>query len=283
MSAQKRRRTTRATAERRGGLPRGVHGIDVLQDAVSRRSDPPTPCSASAPGQPPGRHRRAARSNDGRAHRFGWWDRFGWRDRLGWRDRFGWPRFGQEQRGSFGRRGQRSSIVACRVVPTFVKDREHDPGWWGLVTPTPCAGDIAPDRPDTQVADGSLQQPNAAAGRLGIGRVARLGASESQGVGHGVKVVTRRACERERVVAQVEMAAGTSQFQTALPHALRHLPSLAAGRTRRLRVGTGAGAAGDRRRSVGAHHVSDWLREGLGCSPDRMRRTSRNRMVLRRQ
>jgi hypothetical protein len=100
-------------------------------------------------------------------------------------------------------------------------------------TPMPCAGDIALDRPDTQVADGSLQQPNAAAARLAVGRVARLGASESQGVGHGVEVVTRRACERERVVAKAEVAAGTSQFETALPHALGDLQSLAAGRTRR--------------------------------------------------
>jgi len=161
-----------------------------------------------------------------------------------------------------------------------VKNRERDPGPWGLVTPTPCAGDIALDRPDTQEADGSLQQPNAAAGRLAIGRVARLGASESQGVGHGVKVVTRRPCERERVVAQLEVAAGTCQFETALPHALRDLQPLAAGRTRRFRVGTGAGAAGDRCRSVGPHHVSEWLREGLGCSPGRMRRTSGNRVLF---
>jgi hypothetical protein len=99
-------------------------------------------------------------------------------------------------------------------------------------------------------------------------------------VGHGVKVVTRRACERERVVGQEEVAAGTSQFETAPPHALRDLQPLAAGR---FRIGTGAGAAGDRRRFVGPHHVSEWLREGLGCSPDRMRRTSGNRMVMRRQ
>jgi hypothetical protein len=147
----------------------------------------------------------------------------------------------------------------------------------------PCAGDIALDLPDTQVADGSLQQPNAAAGRLAIGRVARLRASESQGMGHGVEVVTCRACERERVIAQVEVTVGTRQFQTALPHALRDLEPLAAGRPRRFRVGAGAGATGDRRRSVRPHRVSAWLREGLGCSPSRMRLTSGNRIVLRRQ
>jgi hypothetical protein len=36
------------------------------------------------------------------------------------------------------------------------------------------------------------------------------------------------------------VAAGTSQFETAQPHALRDLQSLAAGGTRRSRVGTGA-------------------------------------------
>jgi hypothetical protein len=51
-------------------------------------------------------------------------------------------------------------------------------------------------------------------------------------MGHRVEVVTRRACERERVVGQGEVAAGTSQFEAALPHALRNLHCLAAGRTR---------------------------------------------------
>ena len=79
------------------------------------------------------------------------------------------------------------------------------------------------------------------------------------------------------------MAVGTGQFETALPHALRDLEPLVAGRGRRFRVGAGAGAAGDRRRSVRPHEVPAWLRDGLGCSPGTHRRTSGNRMVLRRQ
>jgi hypothetical protein len=94
-----------------------------------------------------------------------------------------------------------------------------------------------------------------------------LGASESQRVGHGVRIVARRACEGERVVGEVDVAPGASQFETALPHALRDLQPLAAGRARRRRIGTAAGAAGARRRSVGAHHVSVWLPEELGSSP----------------
>jgi hypothetical protein len=148
-----------------------------------------------------------------------------------------------------------------------VTDRERDPGPRRRVTPTPCAGDITLDRSDTQEADGSLQQPNAAAGLFAIGRVARLGASESQRVGHGVRVVARRACEGERMVGKLEVAPGTSQFETAPPHTLRDLQPLAAGRGRRLRIGTAPGAAGARRRSVRAHHVSVRLQEELGSSP----------------
>jgi hypothetical protein len=86
-------------------------------------------------------------------------------------------------------------------------------------------------------------------------------------VGQGVTVVARRACEGERVIGEVEGAPGTSQFEAALPHALRDLQPLAAGRAHRLRIGTAAGAAGARRRSVGAHDVSVWLPEELGSSP----------------
>jgi hypothetical protein len=147
-------------------------------------------------------------------------------------------------------------------------DRGRDAGPCGRVRPTPCAGDLARARSDTQVADGSLQQPKAAAGRLAVGGVARLGPSESQGVGHRVKVVARRACEGERMVGEVEVAPGASQFEAALPHALRDLQPVAAGRVRRVRIGTATGAAGARRRSVGAHHGSVWLREELGSSPN---------------
>ncbi len=214
------------------------------------------------PGQVPWRHRRPAGSKDAWAHRFGWWDRLRWRLRLGWRARLGWPRFGQERRLSFGRRGQPSSVVVCRVMLALAKDRERNPGPWGRGTARPGSGDLAQHRSDPQVGDGSLQEPNAAAGRLVVGRVARSGASESQGVGHGVGVVTRRAGERERLVGQVEAAAGASQLEAALPHPLRDLQPLAAGRMGRPRIGTGAGTAGDRRRSVGPHDASPVQRRG---------------------
>ena len=224
-------------AERRSGLPRDELTVSTCcPHAVARRSDPTIPsASASVPGQVPWRHRRPTGPQDAGAYRFRWWDRlgrwdrFGWRDRSGWRHRFGWrdrlrwPRSGQERRLSFGRRGQPSSVVVCRVVRALAKDREPNPGPRGHGTAGLASRDLAQHRSEAQVGDGSLEEPNAAAGRLVVGRVARLGASESQGVRHRVGVVTRYACERERVVGHVEVAAGASQLEAALPHALRDL------------------------------------------------------------
>ena len=196
-------------AERRSGLPRGppyrrAAGCRLL---IGLSAD--TPASASAAGQPPGRHRRAARSEHGRAHRFGRRDRFGWRNRLGWRDRLRWPRFGQERRSWFvAWAALFDRCLSCGADlreltsprPWLVGSRHADAGCWRY-------------RPGPTCHPGSRWLAPTAerrGGRLAIGRVARLGASESQGVGDGVKVVTRRPCERERVVAQLEVAAGTT-------------------------------------------------------------------------
>ena len=244
----------------------------------------PPSAGVSVTRQAPGRHRRPARTKNAWAHRFGSWvrlgrrerlerrdrlgrrERFGRRDRVGRSQRLGWPRSGREPRLAFGRRGQLWSVVVGPAVLALANDRERNPGPWGRGAARPCSGDLVRHRSDAQVGDGSLQKPNAAAGRLVVGRVARLGASETQSVGHRIGVVTRRARKRQRLVGQVEVAAGASQLEAALPHALRDLQPPAAGRRGRSRTGTGAGIAGDRRRSVGPHDASPVQRRG-GTSP----------------
>jgi hypothetical protein len=134
---------------------------------------------------------------------------------------------------SFGGRGRLWSVAVCRVVLALANDRERNRGPWDLGRVRPCSGDLAQLCSDPQVGNGSLQEPNAAAGRLVVGRVARLGASEAQGVSHGVGVVTRRARERERLVVRVEVAAGASQVEAAMPYALGDLQPPAARRMRR--------------------------------------------------
>jgi hypothetical protein len=163
---------------------------------------------------------------------------------------------------SFGRRGRPSSVVACRVVLALTNDRERNPGLWVRGTAWPCSGDLAQPRSDPQVGDGPLEETNAEAGRLIVGWVARLGASETQGVGHRVGVVSRHARQRERLVGQAEVAAGASQLEAALPDALRYLQPPAARRMRRSRIGTGAGPTGDLRRSVGTHDAPPVRRRG---------------------
>ena len=164
---------------------------------------------------------------------------------------------------SLGRPGQRSSVVVCRVVVPLANDWECNPGPRGRAAARHGPGLLARHRSDPQVGDDSLQEPNTAAGRPVVGRMARLGESETQSVGHGVWVVTRRAGEREGLVGQVEAAAGASQLEAALPHALSDLQTRATGRMRRPRIGTGAGPAGDWRRAVGRHDASPVQRRGV--------------------
>jgi Transposase len=87
----------------------------------------------------------------------------------------------------------------------------------------PGSGDLACLCFDAQEGDGSFQQPDAAAGGLVVGGVARLRASETEGVGHGVGVVAGRAQQRERLVGRVELVAVVCQFEAVVPHALCRL------------------------------------------------------------
>jgi hypothetical protein len=87
----------------------------------------------------------------------------------------------------------------------------------------PGSGDLAWLCFDAQEGDGSFQQPDAAAGGLVIGGVARLRASETEGMGHGVGVVVGRVQQRERLVGRVELVAVVSQFEAVAPHALCRL------------------------------------------------------------
>src|SRR4029453_13141796 len=124
---------------------------------------------------------------------------------------------------------QRSSTVVASAITTRVPRARS--AWLG-------SGELQWLHLDTQVANCVLQEPDAAACGLVAGGVARLRAAETQGVGQRVGIVAGRSQQCERLVGQVEMLAGATQLEAALPHALRDLQWRPTGRMRRARAGT---------------------------------------------